>query len=232
MMGGEEAVATVTLTIAAGSGGTTVQLSSSNDAVTLPPSAVVPAGAVTVMVPVATRAVAVDTPVVLRATAAGRTVEETIDVWAVLPTFFSFHSDLGEFVGQGGTMRLVPGAAQFAALCDGNRIRVDIDRGRWSTEFSGAAGTRLRVGAYEDAAESPFAGTRPGMRVGGDGRGCGRVAGRFVVREIDLSPTGEVRQFWVTFDQRCENGTGHLVGDIRVTAPPVIQTPFTQSCVR
>jgi len=231
LMGGEDAVATITLTLAAGSGGATVQLSSSDNVAVIPQSVVVPAGAVTASVPISTRAVPADTSVLLRAAASGRTVEDTLSVWAVVPDFFSWHSDTGDWVGQGGTLRLVSGRAQFSAVCDGNRIRVNVDPGHWSAEFSGPQGTRLRVGTYENAAQSPFAGASPGMSVGGDGRGCGRVDGRFVVREFELSPVGEVRQFWVTFEQRCDGTAPRLVGDVRVTAP-ALSPGIVKSCVK
>jgi len=79
----------------------------------------------------------------------------------------------------------------------------------------------LRVGTYDGATRWPFQrDSDPGLDISGEGRGCNTLTGRFVVREADFTASGQVRQFWATFEQHCENRAPALYGDVRVTNGP------------
>jgi hypothetical protein len=111
----------------------------------------------------------------------------------------------------------------FSAFGDGTLVRVRV-MGQginfWFLEFSAPRGTRLRVGAYEDAMRSAFRdATRPGLDVGGQSRGCNTVAGRFEVQEVEFRPDGLVPRFRATFEQHCDNRSAALRGEVRFTAP-------------
>jgi len=57
--------------------------------------------------------------------------------------------------------------------------------------------------------------------VGGDGRGCNKIAGSFVVRELGTNASGAVNKLWLTYEQHCEGGKAALFGEVRLGyAPP------------
>ena len=116
--------------------------------------------------------------------------------------------------------------AAFAAECSGNLARFTFwdNAGRWwYAEFQAPKGIPLRVGPYEGATRYPFQrDTDPGLSIAGEGRGCNTLTGRFTIREADFSPSGQVRHFWATFEQHCENMALALYGDVRVTNGPAV----------
>lgn len=53
------------------------------------------------------------------------------------------------------------------------------------------------------------------MDVYGNGRGCNRVAGRFLVSHLALAPDGTVQRLAIDFEQHCEGGPAALFGSVR-----------------
>jgi hypothetical protein len=93
----------------------------------------------------------------------------------------------------------------------------------WTVQIAAPAGVPLATGSYIRAFRAPFrpAGS-PGLDVGGDGRGCNEVTGKFDVDELSFWPAGELHVFQATFEQHCEGFTPALFGRIRIEAaqPP------------
>lgn len=87
----------------------------------------------------------------------------------------------------------------------------------WRLDLSGPGDAPLAPGAYEMAER--FNGPAiPGLDVGGAGRGCNSVAGRFDVFEAEYAPDGEILVFSADFEQHCEGGVPALRGSIRYRA--------------
>ena len=75
----------------------------------------------------------------------------------------------------------------------------------WDLEFSSRQVQQpLAKQVYLNAERSPFASPgHPGIDIGGDGRGCNTIAGRFQVEDLQLSGSA-VTSFTATFEQHCE----------------------------
>jgi hypothetical protein len=200
----------------------------------LPSSVVVPAGSDSIEFLAMTQAGLADRDVTAMATVAvDRSATATVSVWAVLPTFFSFWSETGDWVGQGGVVRLTPPFERLWAECVDSSVQFSFRKGGklWGADFAAPKGTPLRVGTYEGATRWPFqTDSVPGFNISGDARGCNALTGRFIVREVDFTASGQVRQFWATFEQHCEGGTPALYGDVRVTSGP--PPSYNHNCLR
>lgn len=197
----------------------------------MPSSVVVPEGQDSVEFKVTVpQAVSADHTINVTATsAAGRSASATFGLWAILPTFFSFTSDPGEYVGGGGTRRLTPPYRSLSAWCYGNSVAIHFSDNAdhsWSARFRAPKGQPLRVGTYDNATGWPFQrdDDGAGLDISGENRSCSAIASRFTVREADFTATGQVRQFWATFEQRCGTGTVALRGDVRLTGGPPVNS--------
>ena len=218
VLGGRETSGTVRLTLPASSGGVQVSLSSGDAAVAVPSTVTVATGVETATFPVLTTPVATDRDVVIRATTPARPIDGVLPVWAVLPQFFSYVSEPGDVVGVGRVGRLIAANTTFRGHCRASQVLVEmISVEAWSVIIGAPEGLPLGVGAYEDAGPFPDP-ARPMLNVAGQGRGCGRITGRFDVHEADISSNGAViNRFWATFEQHCNGAAAALRGDIRVT---------------
>jgi hypothetical protein len=83
----------------------------------------------------------------------------------------------------------------------------------WHLDFSTEQlGVPLGIGVYNDAQRAAFAQPgRPGLSVGGDGRGCNQISGRFQIHEYVLE-RGDVQRALISFEQHCERGPRVLRG--------------------
>ena len=193
----------------------------------------VPAGKDNAEISGTAQQVSVDRNVTVTATAAvGQVATTTFSLWTILPTFFSYASEEGDYIGVGRVRRLTPPYREFSAACVDNAARFtfrDDANLPWFAEFQAPKGVPLRVGTYEGATRPPaLRDTDPGLDISGEFRGCNHLTGRFTIREADFSPSGQVRQFWATFEQHCESRTPALYGDVRVTNGP----PVNGNCLR
>lgn len=75
----------------------------------------------------------------------------------------------------------------------------------WSLDFAAAGDAPLTPGLYDAATRFPFQDPgEPGFDVGGDGRGCNTLTGRFEVVEVKFGPAETVLSFAANFEQHCE----------------------------
>jgi hypothetical protein len=89
----------------------------------------------------------------------------------------------------------------------------------WYLDFAAPGGAPLVPGAYEGATRFPFQSLGvPGLSVGGDGRGCNTLTGRFIVHEMVYGTGDEIMSFAADFEQHCEGGAPALFGSIRFHA--------------
>ena len=145
-------------------------------------------------------------------------VAET-DGWATMV------STRGDGIGQGThrTFDTAAGDAVTAGTDDGD-LQVWVSGGPggegFEMEFAAPAGQALAPGVYLGAQRSVFrAEGRPGIDIGGEGRGCSLVRGGFELRELAVAADGSVTRLWLLYEQRCELGP-ELFGEVRIGAPP------------
>lgn len=132
-------------------------------------------------------------------------------------TFLEFNSEAGDYIGGGRHFRLTTNDGDIAASSNYKGGISMSFRGHdyYSFDFGPAQGTPFLVAAYEDAQRFAFANSgHPGLDVGGAGRGCNTITGRFDVLALLLSGSTAAR-FASDFEQHCEGGTSALRGKAR-----------------
>jgi hypothetical protein len=143
-------------------------------------------------------------------------------------TFLNMTSETGDYIGQGRTRNYTPDTTSFegAATCDRNQVRIYANSGNgdwWYVTMQAPKGTPLTSGTYNNATRWPFqASVTPGLDVSGEGRGCNRSWGSFIISDASFGPNGKLQRFHATFEQRCEQQSSPgLRGEIRVVDIPV-----------
>ena len=136
-----------------------------------------------------------------------------------------------DYIGQGVTRTLEDPAYTFTATQSvDNSIQVSLNNGTefWNVEFSAPNDAVVATGNYEDATRYPFQSpTVPGLDVGGDGRGCNTLTGRFVIWEVAYDGGGNVTNLAADFIQYCGGSTSPLHGAVRInsTVPVLAVAP-------
>ena len=133
-------------------------------------------------------------------------------------------SDRGDYIG-GGQPRLfdsdnaaisVSGSAAYLTVTVSGGTRGDSYR----MDFAAPPGQALTTGVYDRAQSAPFrTATRPGIDIGGDGRGCNEITGRFEVRDLAVGSNGVPTRLWIVYEQHCEGGQPALFGEVRIGEP-------------
>ncbi len=141
-------------------------------------------------------------------------------------SFLYLNSQIGDRIGQGveqlytGTASVIRGMLFEGGYYFEGSIYQASGPHFWSVAMSAPSGEPLAVRSYLGALRAPFQpDDAPGMSVGGDGRGCSTLLGRFDVDELSFWSSGDLRVFQATFEQHCEYWTAALFGRIRVEAP-------------
>ena len=134
-------------------------------------------------------------------------------------TFIGFDSQDGDYIGQGEAhqFNLVNSLISVSRNIN-NGITFSIENGTdlWHVDFVAPNDADLAVGAYEGATRHPFqAPSEPGLSVGGAGRGCNELTGRFDVHEVEYDEDGRVLVFSADFEQHCDASEGALLGAVR-----------------
>ena len=137
----------------------------------------------------------------------------------------SYSSAAGDYVGGGQSGTVTPSEASFSAAvgCRNNKVSGWIDSPAFSFLFTFTApnGTVLTPGNYENAESSSFRSPNvPGIAIHMNGRSCGDSFGRYTVHEALYAPDETVERFRVSFEQRCQNFSAKLTGELVLAAPP------------
>jgi hypothetical protein len=139
-------------------------------------------------------------------------------------TSVTMYSEAGDYIGQGQHRLFHPGNGTVSASGDADYLSVHVSGGwlddSYMLTFAPPPGQLIHAGLYEGAQRAAFreAG-RPGIDVGGDGRGCNEIEGRFDVKDVAFSGDGSVERLWLTFEQHCEGGLPALFGEVRYRSP-------------
>lgn len=131
-----------------------------------------------------------------------------------VPSFIRLESDAGDYIGAGRWMEYTQAIAVLAVSLSSNIIRISVKGDqRWEGEFAAPSGSPMQVGTYNNATRYPFNGQGPGLSWMGEARGCGSVAGYFILDSL-TQVSGVLTGVDLRFEQRCEGGIPALRGTI------------------
>ncbi|MEU9591256.1 hypothetical protein AB0D84_16240 [Streptomyces sp. NPDC048193] len=143
----------------------------------------------------------------------------------VATTAYRHTSEAGDYVGQGGSVAFTPATATIGVTGTAERVRLRLltDDTWWEVELAAPKGDTLRPGVYRDVEKAAFrTGRAPGLDVGGAGRSCDDVYGRFSVNQIETDASGAVTVLDATYVQRCGSATAPaLKGTVKYNAFPL-----------
>jgi hypothetical protein len=224
LFGTAPGIGTAILTRQAPTGGVLVSLSSGEpSAAIVPASVTIPEGSDRAAFPIATQTVTIDRRVPITASAMGTSTSGTLEVWAVLPSFFSWFSDPGEPIGRGAFGRITTGFTGSGSDT-GATITITPQTGAgtesWRFRFLPPRNVPMHVARYDDAMNSPTQDpTRPIIDIAGRGISCGiRGTGWFEIREFAYLPSQNLLRFDAVFEQHCDGSAPALRGEVRFTA--------------
>jgi hypothetical protein len=130
-----------------------------------------------------------------------------------------FDSDSGDYIGGGQHIIFTSGITVSA---HGGRVKVDIsDKSTWfNLEFEVPNNVKtFAVGNYANAERAAFRSPmRPGLDIGGDGRGCNTLTGWFRVLQAQFHDNGTIQNLAINFKQNCEGGSKALFGAVRINS--------------
>ena len=135
-------------------------------------------------------------------------------------TFLILISQSGDYIGGGLTQTLTPADGTFSVTNSTTDISISFHTPNysqfWTLQFGSPKTQKFGRGEYEEATRTAFRSpTRPGVDVGGDGRGCNTVTGRFLVTDFALNTDGTIARLAVDFEQHCEGAPPALYGSFR-----------------
>lgn len=134
-------------------------------------------------------------------------------------TAIVFESDPGDYIGGGIPYQFDPSVGTVSVTSQFGGGVVDVSVDGWVMRFDPPGEmTPLTVGTYLGASRYPFNGSRPGLDVFGQGRGCDEVTGQFTVLEIVTSLDGSITSFAADFEQHCQGQPPALYGYVRVSS--------------
>jgi len=140
-------------------------------------------------------------------------------------TKYSFTSQAGDYIGQGGSAAYTPSTATVSVGGDAGyvRFRVSTADEWWDVDLAAPSGEQLRPGIYSNAERAAFrTGRSPGLDVSGDGRGCNEVYGQFSVNQIETDASGAITVLDATYTQHCESADAPaLKGVLKYRAYPL-----------
>jgi hypothetical protein len=143
---------------------------------------------------------------------------------AGLHTFVTMYSDSGDYIGGGADRLFTPSLGSISVSGKAGYLSVNVSGGTsgdsYSMTFAAPPGKKLKAQTYLDAQRAPFreAG-HAGIDIGGDGRGCNEISGRFDVRQITTDGSGAVTALWILYEQHCEGGAPALFGEVMYRIP-------------
>ena len=207
---------------------TTMQLSSSNPAASVPASVAIADGSTKATFQISTAPVTTDTLVTLTVTLGQIPTSTTLMVW---PTPTSAQSLI--WYVNGAYKRYTSSDAAIAGRCAGGTIDLRVNNQEVRYVF-GTSGFALRRRHY-DMNTTEFSGGGPTFNViaGAESLAAcrsGRTVGGFTIDELDLPPSGELRRLVVRYDLRCADGSSVFLGEMRLTNVPFLVTPGQITC--
>ena len=168
-------------------------------------------------------------------------VAPPLDLWQPAPditpatgNYVYLESQTGDYIGQGGSYLYTQANAVLSTLSSGAYFSMGVEGDQnWSGDFQAMSTlSRLEVGYYGDLQRYPFQNpTKGGLSWSGEGRGCNRLTGWFVVDDVVYSgPT--LVSIDLRFEQHCDGSLAALRGKVHwdasdTTSPPGPAAPPT-----
>jgi hypothetical protein len=142
-------------------------------------------------------------------------------------TYVHLESDPGDFVGAGATLTYTKADTLISISSAPGRFSLtSFGDQNWFGDFQAMSGIgELQPGYYGNLQRYPFQNpARGGLDWSGEGRGCNRLTGWFVVDRVTYS-NGTLTAIDLRFEQHCEGAAAALHGQIHwdasdTTAPP------------
>src|SRR5579864_8947247 len=144
-------------------------------------------------------------------------------------TFLTLMSQPGDYIGGGITQTFTPADGTFSVTNSTDDVTILFHTPSysqfWTLDFGSPRTQKFGRGEYEGATRTAFRSpTKPGVDVGGDGRGCNTDTGRFLVTDFALNTDGTIARVAIDFEQHCEGAPPALYVSFRynsaVTAVP------------
>lgn len=126
-------------------------------------------------------------------------------------------SDAGDYIGLGQDHLYMPPSASITVAGVGRSLEVHVNGpSGWTGHFESMNSIdQLRPGHYGELRRWPFHNpAKGGMDWYGEGRGCNRLSGWFVIDSIAFS-NGSLMAVDLRFEQHCEDGAPALRGQVR-----------------
>jgi hypothetical protein len=132
---------------------------------------------------------------------------------AVPTSYLRAVSSPGDWIGQGKTYSY--SGDQLVVRRNPRGVTITVDD--WMVDFGAPGGQFLAVGEYDRARRFAFSDDAPGIDFHGKGRASNRIAGKFVVWELEIEGNAIVR-LAIDFVQRSEETKPPLYGAIRINS--------------
>jgi len=132
--------------------------------------------------------------------------------------FYAVSSDKDEFISKGE--KITYGGDELRVLQVKGGTRITLGRGKkgeWDLIVAPPVGGTLKVGEYLDAKKYTDHGTAPGLEFKGMNRDSAKIAGKFVVWELEVKQ-GVVTKLAVDFIQLSEETGPPLYGVVRINS--------------
>jgi hypothetical protein len=130
------------------------------------------------------------------------------------------NGDAGEYVLQGQRLAMTVAKNPFQWSDGSVNLAVTTAGQSYLLTLAPPPGQPWSIGTYERAQRSVFRSPgRPGLDLGGEGRGCNTVSGRFVVDKLVLDASGVPLQLSAQFEFHCEGLIPAIVGSINYGVP-------------
>jgi hypothetical protein len=141
------------------------------------------------------------------------------------PTVLYLESTTGDYIGQGQRYTYTMANSLLTVSTTGGLATVEVRGDQWWIgQFAAPSDkTEVEPGMWEGLGRYPF--YIPGIDFYGEGRGCNRLLGRYIVDEVTYV-SGIVQTLTLRFEQRCEVTRPPLYGFLRYDATdPTVPPP-------
>ncbi len=129
--------------------------------------------------------------------------------------FYAVSSAKDEFIGQGEKVAYNGDQLRVMEVKGGTKVRLGLGKkSEWELIVAPPVGGTLKVGEYLDAKRYPENGKAPGIEFKGMNRDSAKIAGKFVVWELEVVK-GVVTKLAVDFLQQSEESGPPLYGVVR-----------------
>lgn len=159
-------------------------------------------------------------------------------LWKVSPSaemaagnYLYLEGGYGNYISAGRTFAYNQSNATFRVRADGSHLVVGVSGDQsWDGDFQGMQGMpQLTVGYYANLMRYPFHNpVLGGLQWSGEGRGCNRLDGWFVVDNVSYSGA-TLTAIDLRFEQRCDNETTPLRGQLHWRADDTTAAPGPQA---